>query len=41
VSDHPAIVTVYGAGATAMNLPFVVMQYVHGGSGLADRLASA
>ena len=37
VSDHPNIVTVYRGGLTASNQPYLVMEYVRGGS-LADRL---
>lgn len=37
VSDHPNIVTVYRGGLTGAQQPFLVMEYLRGGS-LADRL---
>ena len=38
LSGHPYIVTVYGSGFTADGSPFLVMEYLGGGS-LADRLS--
>ena len=39
LSNHPGIVTIYDAGITEAGLPYIVMQYLEGGS-LADRLRS-
>lgn len=37
LSGHPNVVTVHGVGSTVEGRPFMVMEYLHGGS-LADRL---